>query len=721
MENRQPDLWFSDKPLSDPKEDRLGYSSFAQRIAENILKMAPPEGLVIAIHGPWGSGKSSVLEFVCHYLQEKPPDEQPLIVRFNPWWFSGQEDFLVWHFFDQLAIALGSSKWRERTEKVIDLVKRLSEIVSAVPVPGAELPLKLAKQFPELNSSDINKIKETIEKELRKADQRILVIIDDIDRLTSEEIRLLFRTIKAVADFPNTTYLLAFDKEVVIQALQEIQGTSGEAYLEKILQVPFELPIPDPFSLRMIVTEALELILGGLSDEVSEQSRWVRIYREIEHFIKTPRHAKRLINTLNATYPAVKGEVNPIDFTAIEAIRIFQPSVYEAIRTNEEAFVGSMSLYVLDSQMEEFKKFHEGRRARTPEEFRAPLENILKLLFPKLENLDRLGGRVIHSDLSTEWRKSLRICSPDMFDIYFHLGVPEGNISNFEMGQILALADDAGAFGQKLIELATQKRPDGISRLRLFLHRLQDYIEDDIPLDHIPSIIQAIYTVGDKLPVPEDQASFWDFWDNARIVLGWIVEALLQRIESNRRLDILSEAIQEGEGLSLIVRQTIQLGLQHRKYDSDRVEPEEERIVSAEELEIIENLVLDKLRSRAQDDSLLHAIDLPGALYFWSLAGDQNEVREWVSKVISSDKGLIEFLTHFLQETRSYSDIVPEIGHRIDPRLDSYLDPPEIIERVRNLAENEWLSEKQAKALGQFIEEYELRQQGGDSDDPLQD
>ncbi|HEY9742823.1 MAG TPA: P-loop NTPase fold protein, partial [Coleofasciculaceae cyanobacterium] len=82
----------TDTALIEPKQDRLGYAPFAQHLAESICKMNVPEGFVIAIYGASGSGKSTLLNFLRYYLQQKPENEQPIIVPFNPWLFSGDED-----------------------------------------------------------------------------------------------------------------------------------------------------------------------------------------------------------------------------------------------------------------------------------------------------------------------------------------------------------------------------------------------------------------------------------------------------------------------------------------------------------------------------------------------------------------------------------------------------------------------------------------------------
>ena len=81
----------SDTPQTDPANDAFGYAPFAQKIAKAVCNVPNPHGLVMAVHGPWGSGKSSLLNFVKYYLSDLPKDKQPVVIDFNPWWFSNRE------------------------------------------------------------------------------------------------------------------------------------------------------------------------------------------------------------------------------------------------------------------------------------------------------------------------------------------------------------------------------------------------------------------------------------------------------------------------------------------------------------------------------------------------------------------------------------------------------------------------------------------------------
>jgi predicted KAP-like P-loop ATPase len=177
------------------------------------------------------------------------------------------------------------------------------------------------------------------------SNSKILVIIDDIDRLAPVEICDLFRTIKATGKFPNVIYLLAFDIDVVVQSLERTFIDNGHDYLEKIVQVPFALlPMPDKVSLRKLLFANLNQLISDTDESSFDTAYWTNIYfGGIDHFIVTPRDVIRLTNVLRATYPCVKNEVNPVDFFSIESIRVFMPKLYDEIRRHQDLLAGAFN------------------------------------------------------------------------------------------------------------------------------------------------------------------------------------------------------------------------------------------------------------------------------------------------------------------------------------------------------------------------------------------
>jgi predicted KAP-like P-loop ATPase len=283
------------------------------------------------------------LNFLFHYFKQAPPDEQPIIVPFNPWWFSGHEK-LTKHFFDQFQASLAGSDLALAglEKKIAEFADMVSELPTPIHIPYIAIG-KVAVEFTPLKPAikNVVKLKVEIAEELRKQSRRIFVTVDDIDRLNPEEVRQLFGVIKSIADFPNIVYLLTFDKRVVIEALRETQGISGESYLEKIVQSPFELPLPDRSSLYRLLLGNLEAIMAGTPAELFDQTYWANVFMKgIEHFISTPRKINLLTNTLRITYSAVRGKSIPWILSASRPCGSFvrTPIIWSArIRKNSPA------------------------------------------------------------------------------------------------------------------------------------------------------------------------------------------------------------------------------------------------------------------------------------------------------------------------------------------------------------------------------------------------
>jgi predicted KAP-like P-loop ATPase len=697
----------ADKPLINPQDDQLGYAVFARHLALSLTKMVPAEGFVVAIFGPWGSGKTTLLNFLSHYFKQAPRDEQPLIVPFNPWWFSGHES-LVKHFFDQLLASLGSSDIGrdDLLKKIAEFADMVSKLPTRIHIPYISIG-KVAVEFTPVKPAvkNVVKLKMEIAQGLREQPRRILVAVDDIDRLNPEEIRQLFGVIKSIADFPNIIYLLTFDKKVVIAALRESQGISAENYLEKIIQTPFELPLPDRSALYRLLFGRLEAIMAGTPEGLFDQAYWGEVFMAgIEHFIRTPRKITLLTNTLSVTYPAVLGEVNPVDFIGIETIRIFSPEAYNMIRTYPEKFAGwDRGTHKID----QLRAFHESWSAQLPEEDREAVKGLLLRLFPKLENVwEDLGSG---GPKEATWRKQLRICSPDIFPIYFHLALPQGSISNAEITAILSLGDDTEAFAARLLDLADQIDPYGHTRVQAFLDRVMDYTDQEIAVESIPSIILALFDVGDHLIRVEDEPSgILPIGNDQRLVQ--IIWQLLRRLPRETRFATLRQAITKGRAVFTSARFVMELGKLPGKYAGGE-QPEAEKLIRHSEQDSLKELVLSKVRNAARSESLLKCPKLPEILSQWRELAGIAEPKAWVNEFLRDDRNLANLLVKFLVKDSSHTMFKVDGGprYRLNPEvLKSFLDAGSILNRAPTLMESEWLTEPQKDALRQFIKTCEL-------------
>jgi predicted KAP-like P-loop ATPase len=713
-----------DAPLHFPEQDRLGRTEFSRYLARAITEMDAEEGFVFGLYGPWGSGKSTIINFALYFLEEERKGEKPLIVvRFNPWWFAGQEQ-LIHQFFGQLNAVLGVQNISENLKNLaskLDLLAKILVPFSFVPAVGVwadrlknlfQRSGTATKAVAEAAHKDIHRLRESIDETLKNQDARILVIMDDIDRLSAEEIRQVFQVVKAVANFPKTIYLLAFDQKMVAGALNQLQGGSGKEYLKKIVQVPLDLPLPDRTSLRILFAEQCEDIFQGTPKNLWDEVEWWNIYWDgIDPFLRTPRDVNRFVNILRVTYPPVLREVNLADFIGIQALRVFAPESYQIVASNKELFSGSDGLGSYERPEDRRNRFEELAKGLSDLK-QKPVDGILSRLFPRWASA--YGGSSHGSTWLSQWRKELRVCSPDVFDRYFMFSLAPGEISSIEMQSLLGRAENSELFGQELLTLSKQRRTDGSTRLRTFLEQLQDYTEADIPNEHIEAILRAIFKVGDQLFLEKDKKGMFDFGNDMRLLR--ISYQLLERLPTQQeRFEILKKVFNDAKAVTLLAHDVMMLGQEHGKHgEKEPTQPEEKRTVAEIHLGELEDLALQKLRSLARGKRLHLSPDFTSLLYRMTDWGEEEEAKDYVSDLISNDDGLCDYLAAFLQVTHSHgmSDRVAKRTWRVPvASVREFLkkDPAGLIPRCKKILKEApaWLDDRKRQALETFIQEIE--------------
>ncbi|MGO9014023.1 MAG: P-loop NTPase fold protein [Dissulfurispiraceae bacterium] len=362
-----------DQPVKTHKDDLLGRASFAKSLGNVILKYKEKDSLVIALFGEWGSGKTSIINMAMEEINRISSDDtstRPIIFKFNPWIFSDQQQ-LIGQFFKQLSAILKRTDYAGDAKKAgekLDAYARFFEPLSLIPAigPVAFILSKIfrdvgnaAKGWGKMKDADLDGTKKALNDILFKMQRKIIVVIDDIDRLNNNEIRQIFQLVKSLGDFSNTVYLLAFDKQVVINALSKVQEGSGADYLEKVVQVPFEIPLISKQEVEQLLLSQLDTLIKNIPESRWDQTYWGNIYHSgLRHFFENIRDVTRYINSLRFSLEIVKDVVNPIDLLAITGLQVFIPDIYYGIRDNKDIFTGSVdsSYDSRDSAKEQARK-----------------------------------------------------------------------------------------------------------------------------------------------------------------------------------------------------------------------------------------------------------------------------------------------------------------------------------------------------------------------------
>ncbi|MGK2959551.1 MAG: KAP family P-loop NTPase fold protein [Acidimicrobiales bacterium] len=523
-----------DTPLSTPDDDILGRKRFAENLAKSIIGIEASQGFVYGLYGPWGSGKSTVINFIEYYIKEhneKPGAETKIVVfRFNPWMFSGSEN-LTKFYLDQLRARLSMDDVCEELQKVskgLDLLE--SALSFAVPIANVIIPAsgnvlnalkdmfsstkKIANSASETLKKDIHQIKMEITAALQNQQDKVLVVIDDLDRLFDDEIKDFVKMIKAVCDFPKIIYLIACDSDKVANALNRNRddNADGYDYLEKIVQCSFNIPRPDKNGLHQLFSIELDQILEPLKNQelLFNANDWGNIFHDgVAPRLKTPRNVKTLINSIAACYSAVRDEVNVADFVGIQVLRVFYPKAYALIDHNKEYMLGSTNdVYGSDNRMKVWESFYEQLHKEVPESDLNDFKALMGRMFPKYAQIVS-NGMGYGSDFLAKWKQQRRVRSEECFDLYFTLSIPEDSFSLEEMQTIIALADEPDILKERLRRLIECDKSTKKGRYQTFLGELEDFTGEIIPVKKIKPLLQAIYDLSDEVGSDFDYRSFF--------------------------------------------------------------------------------------------------------------------------------------------------------------------------------------------------------------------
>ncbi|MES2385619.1 MAG: P-loop NTPase fold protein [Pseudomonadota bacterium] len=613
------DQYLSDQPITRRTQDRFSRAPFATRIAETISKRIDPASIVIGLFGPWGDGKTSVLEMMEEALCT---NSNVIVIRFNPWHFQSEE-MLLRGFFATLADGLGRSL-PSLKERAGEMLKKYGALLSLGSLTfGGIVQIQAgdaAKGLGEaLSTVGLDELKKRIDDLLSESGKRLVVFIDDIDRLDRDETHSVFKLVKLSASFTNTCYVLAFDDEVVSAALGQRYGAGGQeagrAFLEKIIQVPLHLPPADNISLRTLAFEGIESALNqtGIALDQSKTDAFVTHFIDgLEPQLQTPRRCKLYTNALTFALPLLKDEVDTVDLMLIEGIRVFYPRLYAGVRDNPELFLkgnDDRRLRGAELQPSRVDALLEQSLLGTTQAQREKIKDrLLKPLFP------RIGAMGYGHEWDAIWTKGKRVCSAHYFRRFFSYGIPEGDISDSQVNAWVASLHGASPETQREQFKAFSARR-AMPRLISMLREQADSISQDDAVALATTICQnAELFPRERGPMVVGGTS---------MQAGILVSQLLRRVEPDeRRQQVTNNIIGNAEPISFAME-----CWRWARYSPDRA-AEKAVLAEGKDGPLISNLA----RRIAELDAtsplyLRYPKDTPALYWLWKKAGRDEEIR----------------------------------------------------------------------------------------------
>lgn len=507
-----------DNPIVDSADDALGRSAPAGAFARHLLLLDRSQGAVAGVLGAWGSGKTSFVNLARGTLE----DAGAAVLDFNPWMFSGAEQ-LVESFFIELSAQL---KLRPGLVEVGEDLEDYGEVftgLASLPLVGpwierGRMANRLLSKLLQRRKEGSGGRRERLKNRLRQLQRPIVVVLDDIDRLSTAEIRDVFKLVRLTASLPNVIYVLAFDRERVESALSE-SGIPGRDYLEKILQVSLDLPAIPEAILRRQVLEAIDEALAGIEERGPfDEERWPDVFVEvIQPLIRNMRDVRRYAASSRGTVERLHGQVALVDVLALEAIRTFLPDVFAMLHSTIDGLTAVSNISVARGREDPALQQAVERLLQTGGERSTTVEALIRHLFPAgsrhLPQGVHYGG-----DFQGQWLRAKQVAHPDVLKLYLE-GVANESLEAFHLAEgAWVLLDDQGRLDVYLRSIDRDRVQDVIASLESYESQFQ-------PEHVVPATVVLLNMLPD---IPERPVGMLGF--ETRMVVARVTYRLLRSL-----------------------------------------------------------------------------------------------------------------------------------------------------------------------------------------------
>jgi hypothetical protein len=430
---------------------------------------------VIALSGPFGSGKTSTLNLLREHLGNKA-----ITVSFSTW-LPGSQQTLTSYLLADIAneckkqyVVPGLSQSTTRLAAALgQKVPFLSEYLKLLPTPTQK--------------DDIANLKSA----LVRLPKRVVVLLDEIDRMEKDEIITLLKVIRGIATLPNLSFVCAGSLETIGKIVEK-----DNEYFEKFFPVIISVTEPDPAALRATGADRLVAAFAScdwfVSDAEPEQlkKRIESVWdAKIAPFCKTLRAVGLLANDVSVAAAPLRREVDPLDLILIEMVHRFEPLIYRLLSRNSVALTGGESLarggpYQTDKEEEEVRKKLLGELKNASVDFDRVI-GVIYELFPVISTTERRSRRAQRASESSELEEGdKRIREPGIFPAYFRYELPDEIFSSVQLASLM----------QKVEHASTQEE-----RYTIFLNTLQSMGKGSLKRD---DFLRKLADSAKTVPLP---------------------------------------------------------------------------------------------------------------------------------------------------------------------------------------------------------------------------
>lgn len=511
-----------------------------------------------------------------------------------------------------------------------------------------------------------------------------MVVIDDIDRLSDEQIRYVFQLVTSVAKFPNTIYLLVFDKDIVVKALEKVQEGSGEDYLEKVIQMPIQIPDINRNTLRNILLYRLDEILKRHNDANFLDARWRNIYIYcIDPFINNIRDINRLCNSVEFKLTAISGEVDFTDMVAITALEIGMPSIYSWVKNNRCVLTGDLDQFHLsftNRKPQEWYEIYENELSEilSNSQFSVSTKKDVELALRCLSNIFPHFGQKIgktHEVFSQDvLRKNNQVAHPEKFDRYFNLTPDYIEIKKSEVTAVIETMNS-----NDIVELLLEKDREDISYE--FIEEIRAAAEK-ISFDRAEVLIEALLEAKPQLETEQGKSMLSL---NTSELATYATYNLFEKILIDDRKQYFVDTINAAtcNQLSSSAEVINILELAHGRLSANGQERSDfAKILNLEDLLEIESIFSNRTKELLKEKSLF-LFKQWGIILHLMENFDSDFITEYVSSELLNDENVLRYI-----ESSVSRWVGRGVTYEINNDYKKYLTKERVLEAIENQKDN---------------------------------
>lgn len=681
-----------DVPIERAEQDALGRTDFAQSVAA-LIKSAPKatSSQVIGFYGKWGEGKTSVKNLVLETyktLCELPP----LIVEFSPWTYTSRER-LPFLFFCEIAHCLGLESSDEKAQNLSTQFKSLGmilDVISNVPVlniiSGVTKPIvdHFGTTYSD-QASDLSATRKHIHDLLADEPRRLIVVIDDLDRISAEEVRHMIQLVKANGDFPNITYLLLCDRDYVSRALCTVvdgcNDEEGREYLEKVVHFGIDLPRIRTYDLHNYLVNLIQDVLTRHCVEQDQFDLGKELPPLVFQLVHDLRDVKRLVAGFDFQLSAHRrvgggtANVHLGDLIVLEAYRLFDPKFYHAVHQyRSELMCDNVSQYTrylgTDNSLDQ-KWFGDNLFNNLSSRHRCTAQSFLESHLG-WHYREHPSEQKYSRDNIDSCRATFRLMHPDCFDRYFSFYVDPSQFSKADYLRFQTALKDKDEVFDVLRHLLDN------NRLREFLSNIENSFTVEDPLQQenfVSALTLAAEFAQDELP--DMHVSRGDkFGFSLSTHFHRCVRFCLERTISTEARSNLLIRVFKCETTALVLPISI-LSAEHASRDRQAAVPQ--LLLDSDYAELNE-LCLMRIEERQEQGKLIGHIDERDIRQMWLTIGNPERIKE----MLADDFIAYPSVMHAMLPFTGYLSSTDGTFYTVFlDSLEKYVDPTEVLDLLK--------------------------------------